>query len=260
MPITPTVPLPNLHRSLGDRLAPLAGPPAPVQRAGFADEASLDAALSTVCTVVPLSWDFVPKQFHVSLVNLQRGRGPVVYINADTIYKMRNKGVARAREHGARHLLFLDADMDFPADTLVRLMAHGKPIVGGLCRGRREPFAATIWDEAPDGKIYRMPPMDHGLRSVAFTGGACLLIDMEVFAALDRVFPGEPHFMNRECYASDYSEANMMGEDFWFCMRARQAGYEVFVDQDLKVGHVTSAIITDDAEHRPTALFEKGSD
>lgn len=40
-------------------------------------------------------------------------------------------------------------------------------------------------------------------------------------------------------HASDYSQNVMLGEDFYFCFLARQAGFEMFIDNNLIVPHST---------------------
>jgi hypothetical protein len=225
-----------------------------------------------VAIVVPMSWAFNPKQFTVSMEHLDREglRCSSVYVEADTIYKMRNEGVQRARALEATHILYADADMAFKPISLKQLLAHELPIVGGLCRARRPPFDATLWMEAGENKYYRIPPQGNGLLKVHATGGAFLLVQMSVFDELDRQFPGVPHFINRETFVvmrpsedgepEILGESEYMSEDIWFCRQAGKAGFELRVDQDLKIGHVVTAIIMDDDEHHPTIMVEKGVD
>jgi hypothetical protein len=211
-----------------------------------------------------MSWDYGHKKFSASLEGLAKPDGlqvDTIRVCADTIYKMRHEGVVRARQMGAREVLFLDADMAFPKDTLLRLRSHGLAIVGGLCRQRRGPtFAACQWTENEDRTAWRLlpPEGDRPLR-VAATGGACLLIQMAVFDELERRWPGEWYFINRECLPGQEPVAgDCMSEDIWFCRRAAEAGYEIWVDQGLKVGHITTAVIYDDENHNPTVLLEQG--
>ena len=220
-------------------------------------------AQTDIAIVVPMSWDYEHKKFSCSLEALVRPEGlqvDVIRLHADTIYKMRHEGVKRARAMGAREVLFLDADMAFPADTLLRLRSHGLDIVGGLCRRRRGPdFAACQWTTADDGAWRLLAPSGEHPVPVTATGGACLLVQMAVFDAMERRWPGEWYFINRECLPDTPPRADeCMSEDIWFCRRAAEAGYQVYVDQGLRIGHITTAVIYDDDDHTPTVLLEQG--
>lgn len=37
------------------------------------------------------------------------------------------------------------------------------------------------------------------------------------------------------------------GEDLSFCIRARQCGYKIFVDNDLTIGHIGKVVVTSSA-------------
>jgi hypothetical protein len=246
------------------RASEAAALPEPAPEWQDAVQASAAASPRTdIAIVVPMSWDYEHKKFSVSLESLIRPEGlqvDIIRLNADTIYKMRHEGVKRARAMGAREVLFLDADMAFPKDTLVRLRSHGMDIVGGLCRQRRGPaFAACQWESALGGTWRFLEPHgDYPLR-VAATGGACLLVQMSVFDEFERRWPGEWYFINRECLPDSPPVAgDCMSEDVWFCRRAKEAGFDIWVDQGLRIGHITTAVIYDAEDHTPTVLLEQG--
>src|SRR3990167_6242688 len=56
----------------------------------------------------------------------------------------RNLSVAKAIQSGSEYILFSDDDMIYPPDTLERLLAHGKDIIGTLYNIRRLPPAFVI--------------------------------------------------------------------------------------------------------------------
>ena len=59
------------------------------------------------------------------------------------IFDQRNSLVKTALEIKADYLLFVDADMRFPKDTLKILMAHDKDIIGVNATTRSEPVKPT---------------------------------------------------------------------------------------------------------------------
>jgi hypothetical protein len=124
-----------------------------------------------------------------------------------------------ALEQGCSHILWLDSDMRFPKDTLVRLMAHGQSIVAANYSTRQPPFLPTALDMQ-----YQPVFSGEGLTDVRACGMGVMLTACEVFEKM-----GKPYFAlgyNRK--DDDYA-----GEDTYFCEQARKAGYRVLVDWSL---------------------------
>lgn len=127
--------------------------------------------------------------------------------------------VQYAQDRTSTHLLWLDADMRFPKDTLLRLLAHDKPIVAANYAMRNHPIIPTaITDD-------RMPLFEsEGLKEVKACGMGVMLTSMDVYQSI-----GKPWFAvgyNRGL--DDYS-----GEDTFFCERARKCGFPVLIDGAL---------------------------
>lgn len=205
-----------------------------------------------VAIAVPLSWDFAPKQFTQSLYGLKRWEGcRLIQVDGGTIYQMRNVAVETARKYQSAGILFVDADMSFPADALERIVAHNRPIVGGFCRKRRKPFEPTIWTMR-DGQLFTVHPKGTGLLPCDATGAAFLYVHMSVFDKIEK-----PYFINRECAATEViDEKDFLSEDLYFCLKAREAGIPIYVDLDLKIGHMTWGIITSDDHNEPQILLQ----
>lgn len=140
------------------------------------------------------------------------------------------------------HILWIDDDMVFPPDALQRLLAHDKDIVGGLCHNRRapsyQPIAARKYDPAlgmPQdayGFVYDLPRS--GLVEVDATGGAFLLVRAQVFREIEQ-----------RCGPRSWWEpAGEASEDFSFCARAKQCGYQIWIDAGLDIGHIGNVTIT----------------
>lgn len=200
-----------------------------------------------VTLAVPLNWDWISRDFFLSVCGL-RGAEHIVCPDAHELYQMRNMAVEEAKKAGSQWLLFADADMAFPPTALQRLLSHRLPIVGGLCRQRRPPFEATLYktEETPEKLSYYAPfnPIPGGgLVEVAGTGCGFLLIEMRVFDKLDA-----PYFLPQ-------SSTGGLGEDLWFCEHARNAGFKIFVDQDVVIGHLVSAQVYDQGGQPAMAIL-----
>jgi len=143
--------------------------------------------------------------------------------------------------HGITHLMWIDDDMTFPPHGLNRLLAHDKPIVGGLCHSRHLPYHPILGRKLPEwcqrkspfGFVYHYPPDD--LFEVDATGGAFLLVKREVFDAIT------------EKYGEEWwTKEGGLSEDFSFCTRAKACGYPIHVDTGLKIGHIGKLVINED--------------
>lgn len=219
-----------------------------------------EPAPGEVAVCIPHSWEFTPRLMNASLQILQTFGGKTYYIDGASIANMRNRAVAQIRRERPqpKKMLFVDADMVFRSDSLLRLWRHNVPIAGGLCRQRKHPFGACLWDRIADGWI-QLEPEGSGLKGVAATGAAFLLIDLKVFDEIDKTLGPQRYFVDN-IENTDLPVGQRVSEDVFFCALARKVGYETAVDMDLKIGHLTMAQIIDDDDHHPTCIFEKGGE
>ena len=145
-------------------------------------------------------------------------------------------------------LFMCDTDMWFPADTVDRLIAADKPVVGGLCwsldGGQRYPtmyelterdtgvLAFTRYKDWPEDTVMRVPA----------TGAACLLIHRDALLAVEkhsRDDPAAPWFRESAVGAP----LALMGEDMTFCLRCAAAGIPVHVHTGVKAGHMKTQML-----------------
>ena len=178
------------------------------------------------------SGDMVHADFAMRLATLCMNPGArCCLVNAKSSLVMlgRNQIVAAAQAAKATHLLFLDTDLVFPADTLIRLLAHDRDIVGGVYRQRVPPFH-------PLGVTFEGEHtfVTNGLRRMKIMPTGCLLIRMSVFDRLTK-----PFFNTR------VEGEKIVGEDVDFCLRAAAAGFEIWCDGDLsrEVGHMGQTVV-----------------
>lgn len=145
--------------------------------------------------------------------------------------------IKEAIAKGATHVLFVDSDMDFPADAAVRLLSHGKPLVGVNYIRKKKPYTpVTI---GLDGKPLYTREGSSGLEEVKHTGFGLFLIDTRVFADAP-----EPWFPMG--WSSDRNA--YVGEDTFFFALMRKMGFPVYIDHDLsrQIGHIGLGTWTND--------------
>ena len=152
-----------------------------------------------------------------------------------------------ALAEGFEELMWIDSDVVFHPDDVVRLRAHQLPIVCGIYakKSRRE-FAC---DFLP-GTRQVVFGKEGGLIEVRYTGFGFVLTRREVFEtmrtrlelpACNQRFGQviHPYFMpmvvpdgpGRQWY---------LGEDYAFCERARRCGYKIMADTSFRLWHVGS--------------------
>jgi len=153
------------------------------------------------------------------------------------IPRSRNKIADRALELKAKYVLFIDSDMVFDEDALMRLLARKQHIVSGLCVNRGEPYRPVVKKIDKDNQWVLVPNLQDGKfrDDVDGVGCAFLLIDTEVFEKVDK-----PWFAMPAWYE------DVMGEDYYFCHKAKKAGYNVCVDCSLIIGHIGEHVYTID--------------
>lgn len=124
----------------------------------------------------------------------------------------------------ATHLLWIDSDHHFPADTAHRLLSHERPWVGINATTRSIPLRETAVNS--ELELVSTGPNEKGLERVRRIGFGIVLIEAQVFRKIKK-----PWFLIEYVKAKD--GRCFRGEDVYFCEKARRAGYHPFVDHDL---------------------------
>ena len=188
--------------------------------------------------------DMVPMGFAQSLAMLNKvGECVVSSVVGSLIYDARNKLAAEAVKLEADYIMWFDSDMIFQADTLERLMKDlddGRDIVSGLYFRRSAPFSPVAFEkiQIADGDDCEFKDYHGdltGIHEVEGVGFGCVLMRSDV------IF---------ECfskYGTCFSPIGKVGEDLSFCWRARELGYKIWLDADVKLGHVGHLIVTEQA-------------
>lgn len=163
--------------------------------------------------------DLLYSGFVFDLVNLikQEKNAHFAVLQGTILSNLRTLFVRKAIESKASHILFIDSDMRFPPNTLSRLLSRNLPIVGANCKQRqKDEFTARLKDSFVSSKDKT------GLQMVDTIGFGVTLIDVNVFKKIP-----EPWF-NMPFDGDKY-----VGEDVYFCGKAKWAGFDVIIDHDL---------------------------
>jgi len=144
----------------------------------------------------------------------------------------RNYITAQAVKNNCTHLLLLDDDMLYEADSIDKLLAHKKHIVGATYSVRRllEPDQNNLVIEFFTDDEGKPLKSDTEPFKCSALGGGLLLIDLKSIRDL------EPPFF---WYKANMSVGMVtMSNDWWFCEKARNAGWNIWCDPSLLPKHI----------------------
>ena len=189
---------------------------------------------SNVAICVPVR-DQVTSAFTYSLAMLMKKCGEkgqkvsLHMVMGSEVAMQRQQLVDEVLDTQATHILWVDSDMKFPADTLFSLLSHKKTIVGANYSTRVKPHRPVAFKSETnlDKRVFG----GNGLEEVFAVGSGLLLVNRCVYEDMLK-----PYYSIE--WNDDYT--NLMGEDIYFCKKAATHGHTTYVDHGLseRIAHV----------------------
>ena len=186
--------------------------------------------MTSVFVGIP-SHDHLPALFAYDLARMAAVQTPGVDVSlnlvAGTYVHCARQAIAeRAMLERASHVLWIDSDMRFPPYALARLLAHDVPMVGinYSTRSATDPKFVAV----RDGERVPTTPDSSGTAAVDAMGFGLVLMRTDVLRSMLRT-SGFPFFG----YEWIPERHTWLGEDFYFCRKAREAGIPMAIDHDL---------------------------
>lgn len=172
----------------------------------------------------------VHADFAVSLSAMMHSLGEmpmsIVVGKSSIVADARNMGLDFAQKLNAEYILFIDSDMTFPRDALLKLLIRNVDIIGATYSRRTAPFhfLGDILPDQPDDA-------PKGLLEMQRIPTGFLLVKATVFEQLKR-----PYFRFRV----DEENGVNIGEDYDFSDRVRALGFRIWCDPYLskELGHI----------------------
>lgn len=140
------------------------------------------------------------------------------------------------------YILWIDSDISFKFEDFTELLSHKKDIIGGLYLMEGGTNFAVVTEENWDWNFFLkngyfkfLSPPELSKYSnpikVSYTGFGFLLIKKGVFEKIK--YPWfEPKIYELENGIRDFAS-----EDVSFCIKAKEYGYDIFIDKNVIVGH-----------------------
>ena len=188
--------------------------------------------------------DQVPVQFCQSLAMLQKVGECVLAMEAGSlIYTSRNNLATKALQINADYVFWMDSDMDFEPDTLIRMVdtlkKNNLDFLTGVYFRRRPPFSPVLFDRLDMTKNgvcswSNFDEIPNHLFEIGGCGFGCVLMSTEIFLSVQ----SQHGFM--------FTPIGNCGEDVAFCIRARQCGYKLWCDPSIVCGHVGYTVFNDE--------------
>jgi len=206
-----------------------------------------------------------------SLLRLQRlcaARGVQMMLdtteNESLVHRARNLGVARfMQKTQATHFLFIDADIHFDPESVMRLIESGHDVAVACY-----PKKCIMWDQVEAGikagderdpnKMgsslvmnfkFSNTPVRNGFTEVLDGPTGFMLIKRHVFEQMEKKYPelmcvNDHQNRDLETYHAcfdcmiDPTSRRYLSEDYAFCRRWQQMDGQIFADVTTTLGHV----------------------
>ena len=199
-------------------------------------------------------------------------------INDSLVTRARNYLTYQFRQSTATHLMWVDADIGFDPDDIVRMVRTDKDIVCGIY-----PKKEIHWREVARAAKQGVPPErlpEHerslvlnlidespdrvgadGLVEIANAGTGFMLIKRAVFEALADDAPSyvdasTPGIELKEFYAVSIdpdSGNSLLSEDYHFCKLARDRGFRIYAAPWVRLNHTGTYIVGNRSSQAPSA-------
>lgn len=172
------------------------------------------ADIRVVTTVERWDRDDDKESYYASSDSPALGRDKIVYY-------------AKYRIPSPSHILFIDSDVLPRRNTLERLLNLDKDIVTGVYHIATN--KNVTWSVSrEEGVFVELGGLPDNPFKIKSCGNGVILVKFEVFEKLQW-----PYWENQ--FAPG---VKTMGEDIYFCEKAREAGYDIWCDPKVKCNHI----------------------
>ena len=170
--------------------------------------------------------------------------------NESLVTRARNILTAMFLESDCSHLMFIDADIEFDSESVLRALAYDKPIMAAAYPKKALPIQYAINFKFVD-QASKQVRVENGAVEVLDASPGFFLIKREVIEKMMNEYP-ELHYrndsnidekFNKYCYSffdtvHDPDDNRYLSEDYTFCRRWQKIGGEIWLDPNTKLNHI----------------------
>lgn len=146
-----------------------------------------------------------------------------------------NMIVEKALEIDAEYVYFREDDVITPPGTLERLIAFDVDIISGVCMSKQKPPYPIVfrsWGGGCYTEWYKNPGFPI---QVVGTGMGAMLVKTEVFRKIPPPWFRSIHLPT--VFGEDKWRVSRMTQDLYFCKKALDHGFDIWVDTGTLCGH-----------------------
>lgn len=192
-----------------------------------------DERVKTILCAIPTNKYIEPETFK-SIYDLEVPEGYELefqFFYGYQIDQIRNLIAEWAKRYD--YLFSVDSDIVVPKDALKKMLTADKDIISGMYIQRiPDTHTLEIYMVNQNGGIVNIPSelivQNSGIVEIAGCGFGCCLIKGEVFRTMEY-----PHFY----YKSALDHKDTISEDIYFCKKARDLNFKIWVDTTIKCDH-----------------------
>jgi GT2 family glycosyltransferase len=173
----------------------------------------------------------------------------VLNVEGNNVPAQRNDLVRNFLATGREWLYMCDTDTVFAPNVISRLLAQSSPdrqVISGLvyCDGR--PPSPMMYRRVADvaigvGMFQSIAEWEpESCIRIDATGAGALLVHRDVYLEIEKRFPA---YKMSQWFEYVHLAGVHLGEDFTFCIRADDAGFEIVCDTSTRVGHIKPRVI-----------------
>lgn len=149
-------------------------------------------------------------------------------VGCSLIGDARNRIAKRFLASKCKDLVFVDADISWPAGALVRLVKNRHPVIGGTYRAKQDEVRFHVHGKAlKKGSLYQVGGLPGGF--IKISRKALLSIKPRAYGT-----PEDPTF---DYFPMGFHRGVYYGEDYGFCRQYRAAGGKVWLDPSIHLRH-----------------------
>ncbi len=153
----------------------------------------------------------------------------------------RNRLITAFLESDSTHMLCIDSDLGWPYQAVLALLSHDLDFVAGVYPTRRENYFLfrPVFNE--DKSVFKN---EKNLLKMEYIPAGFMLLKRKVLEEMVKHFsdlyfkPQDEKLPSGYClFNTEVMNGEFWGEDYVFCRRAREAGFDIWVDPLIEFDH-----------------------